>query len=126
MKKDINTEYVCDGSCCERFYEHHSPEEIWSLYEEYVLTGVDKGDISIIGPMVTPLEKAEGSRGWWYSCKHWDAETRRCRIYEARPKMCRDYPYGEPCKYCDSTCGTVKSEPLPPGGVSGPPDLKGQ
>ena len=37
-----------------------------------------------------------------YSCKHWDTETRLCRIYEQRPQMCRDYP--EPgskvCGWC--------------------------
>ena len=25
----------------------------------------------------------------------------RCSIHEARPKQCREYPYGEPCPYLE-------------------------
>lgn len=39
-----------------------------------------------------------------YTCRHWDTETRLCGIYEQRPAMCRDYPYGHPCDHgCDCT-----------------------
>lgn len=37
------------------------------------------------------------TRSVFYECRHFDRETRRCRIYERRPPMCRDYPwYGDP------------------------------
>lgn len=33
------------------------------------------------------------SMPWYYSCRHFDAETRLCGAFEDRPKPCRDYPW---------------------------------
>ncbi len=32
-------------------------------------------------------------------CKLFDGETRKCTVYEARPYVCRKYPYGNRCGY---------------------------
>ena len=32
-------------------------------------------------------------------CTFFDTEVRRCSIYEARPHVCRAYPYGNQCGY---------------------------
>jgi Fe-S-cluster containining protein len=52
------------------------------------------------GVMKPPVEGIQH-----YKCRHWDEETRLCKIYDRRPYMCRDYPgYGEAaaCEYgCD-------------------------
>jgi uncharacterized protein len=32
-------------------------------------------------------------------CKLFDRDTRRCSVYEARPNVCRKYPYGDKCGY---------------------------
>lgn len=32
-------------------------------------------------------------------CKMFDRETRKCTVYEARPNVCRKYPYGKTCGY---------------------------
>ncbi len=37
-----------------------------------------------------------------YTCRHWDEDTGLCGIYEDRPNMCRDFPYG---KVCTHGCG---------------------
>ncbi|MDP8986566.1 MAG: YkgJ family cysteine cluster protein [Pseudomonadota bacterium] len=34
-------------------------------------------------------------------CKLFDRQTRRCTVYEARPYVCRKYPYGNRCGYYD-------------------------
>jgi Fe-S-cluster containining protein len=34
-------------------------------------------------------------------CRFFDTEERRCTIYEARPNVCRKYPYGSRCGYYD-------------------------
>ena len=34
-------------------------------------------------------------------CKMFDRKTRRCTVYEARPNVCRKYPYGNQCGYYD-------------------------
>jgi Fe-S-cluster containining protein len=31
-----------------------------------------------------------------------DRICKRCSIHEARPKQCRDFPYGKPCPYLES------------------------
>jgi Fe-S-cluster containining protein len=39
----------------------------------------------------------------YYSCKEYDWDTHLCKIYENRPKMCRNYPNGNACEFagCD-------------------------
>ena len=35
----------------------------------------------------------------FYTCKHHDPKTGDCTIYDIRPAVCRDYPYGRKCNY---------------------------
>jgi uncharacterized protein len=37
-------------------------------------------------------------------CQFLDTETRRCTVYEARPKICRSYPGTARCGYYDFLC----------------------
>lgn len=37
-------------------------------------------------------------------CHLLDDETRRCTVYEVRPKMCREYPGSKRCGYYDFLC----------------------
>lgn len=32
-------------------------------------------------------------------CRFFDTDERRCTVYEARPNVCRRYPYGNSCGY---------------------------
>lgn len=32
-------------------------------------------------------------------CRFFDTDQRRCTVYEARPNVCRKYPYGNKCGY---------------------------
>jgi Fe-S-cluster containining protein len=34
-------------------------------------------------------------------CRFFDTDARRCTVYEARPNVCRKYPYGSSCGYHD-------------------------
>ena len=34
-------------------------------------------------------------------CRFFDRDARRCTVYEARPNVCRRYPYGKACGYYD-------------------------
>lgn len=34
-------------------------------------------------------------------CRFFDRDARRCTVYEARPAVCRKYPYGKQCGYYD-------------------------
>lgn len=40
--------------------------------------------------------------GEWFTCNQWDKETKRCKVYERRPIMCRDFPYGKRCEHSAS------------------------
>jgi len=120
-------EHKCGGKCCKRFTLPEGPEKLreifmdwkaWSKGQEHGT--IKKGeqstrrlriieDIEIIYPMVVYL----GEFNWTparprkklhykvhhYSCKHLDRKTGECTIYEFRPRMCVDYPYGEKCEY---------------------------
>lgn len=43
----------------------------------------------------------------FYSCRHWNEDTRLCMAYESRPGMCRKYPYDRACNF---GCGLVLLE----------------
>ena len=114
----------CDGSCCAVFYFPSSPDEIRQKLDAGI--NYNDGDGEYLADMLIPLtleeaqERAEkfgirppsyethGRLGWnentpLYTCKHWDEETRLCSAYEDRPKMCRDFPYGQICEHCNWT-----------------------
>lgn len=52
------------------------------------------------------VTKPAGKR--WFTCRHWDEETRLCDEYNQRPEMCRDFPYGLDCPHgCSCTDGAA-------------------
>jgi Fe-S-cluster containining protein len=77
-------------------------------------------DGEVIADMVIPLSVAQANErlerfgsdreylprweGHVYTCRHFDDRTRLCTIYEERPEMCRDYPYGRNGG-CEYGCG---------------------
>lgn len=102
----------CSGHCCKRFYLPLSPEELKqsALEQRHI-------DIETIADMVIFLEKSkmrvdgtEGpEEGHYYTCRHFDEATGNCGIYERRPRMCSEYPYGSACKYTECT---MRLEPM--------------
>jgi Fe-S-cluster containining protein len=42
----------------------------------------------------------------YFTCKHWDPETRLCTDYENRPGMCRRYGTTKACRH-GCGCGNV-------------------
>lgn len=121
----------CTGACCLAFPLPRPPEELWKNYEAWRRhrRGLDNGsggapliyDIHLIAPMVeylgysdtTMFEAADPPRNpplesparqrYWYRCKLYDAKNKVCTIYAYRPKMCRDYPYGQACEHAACT-----------------------
>lgn len=129
----------CTGHCCQEFYLPYSPEELADAYKAWSGSGgkpiamaKDKPkpilvDIHLITPMVVHLgfklqeqpcvnptdEVLLGKpevAGNYYRCKHFDAESKNCTIYDIRPAMCRNYPYAEKCNYggCQWTAQKAK------------------
>lgn len=98
----------CDGRCCAVFCLPHT---IRQLRQKAAAGALEDG--AFIAAMVIPLTPNQAReraaefgtklearwehRGHHFACRHWDEETRLCTVYEQRPTMCRDFPYGRGC-----------------------------
>lgn len=107
----------CSGHCCRGFTMPQSPERIWAMYEDWLKQSNGSfamvNDIHLVAPMLVYLGVTDkyvsgakipnGEVLHLYTCKHHDEKTGNCSIYEHRPQMCRDYPYGYACTFKDCT-----------------------
>ena len=125
----------CSGHCCKAFTLPYSPDEIWATYQRWrnqgTLQPIMKNgqlgtsgipiDIFLIAPMLVykglmfpPFKQVRPDepriKHHIYTCKHFDAK-KKCTIYEYRPQMCRDYPYGKSCNYVACTWKERKEKP---------------
>lgn len=113
---------ACPGYCCAAFYWPRTiTEQRRRAAETY-----DGEQIADMLVRLTPkqarerYEKFSGKqsglhyswkhRGHYFTCKNWDEDTRLCKIYEDRPAMCRDFPYGTECPHGCGFCGGLASE----------------
>lgn len=111
----------CNGDCCVAF---RVPFDLIDLARGDV--GVKDSEEAIaLADMLIPLTVEEANarqaehvrgtltgftdadEGRLYACRHWDAETRLCGIYEDRPPSCSAFPYGRGCRYGCSCEGEV-------------------
>ena len=115
----------CTGHCCKRFTLPYSPEDIQAQAEAHERgdkSWLDsKGgkhmkfnpDIEQIANMIIYLDRGEKNDLYLYTCGNLDKETGNCKIYEDRPSMCREYPYGKKCNFKGCTmkrnCGVEKA-----------------
>lgn len=79
----------CPGSCCEAFFLDVMPDELHTL----VATDVDG---PMLFGMLIPLWP-DSRQGHWYTCANLDPDSKLCRVYDKRPRMCRDYPGEHVC-----------------------------
>lgn len=123
----------CGGFCCERFCTHWSPSE-WQDWADAIKNGAhewvdDKGkswgignerhqkDVLHTADMLILLETDEThvnpenyriNGQFYYTCKHFNKETRLCNDYKNRPLMCSGYPKNtkKACVYegCKAKC----------------------
>mgnify|MGYP001563599965 FL=1 len=89
----------CVGHCCRGFSLEH-PHSV--VKEEYARWLADPAsatlipDVGTIADMLVPLGVFRNQE--LFTCRHLSAAG-NCTIYETRPKMCRDFPGPDPCKY---------------------------
>jgi Fe-S-cluster containining protein len=113
------------GKCCEAIHIPKSAEEIAEMAKTQIAWGKTDldNDVVFIHFNWTPITKEEAYRinphlaanedhvrkEWgehgiesynslhFFTCKHFDKETRKCTIHEIRPHVCSGYPwYGRP------------------------------
>jgi Fe-S-cluster containining protein len=103
----------CTGHCCERFFLPLSPDELRAEQADKG-TIYNRKEIDFVADMVIYLGPSgtsvtgepltlEGKpvTGHFYTCRHY--KDGNCTVYEQRPNICRDYPYGSTCKYKECT-----------------------
>lgn len=108
-------EKTCSGACCAVFYIPHTMGDLQRKAAKGELQ-----DGAYIADMAIPLTVEEAraraakfggnprilkrNAGHHFTCRHWDEKTKLCTAYDARPKMCSEYPYGEVCGLADGCC----------------------
>ena len=96
----------CTGECCRAFPLskltmldlHRMSEKVDELSLEKINRPDD--DAPKILSMVIPLGKFHMHGSPLFTCMHWNQETKLCKNYMNRPKMCSEYPYGRKCEHC--------------------------
>lgn len=104
----------CTGACCSAFPLSHDLEYLW-LHWHHITDG------ALIASMLIALTHTEARARMlavdsqaamkvdageeYFTCRHWDRATRRCRIYHRRPAMCRNHGTSERqrCQHCGTT-----------------------
>lgn len=93
----------CTGHCCRNFTIPITPDQLKN--KEYGT--FNKEDFDRIAEVVVYLgEGVGGKNGHRYTCSKL-LPNGDCGDYENRPKMCREYPYGEECKVVGCTMKEV-------------------
>lgn len=117
----------CTGDCCRRFYLPFGPGELAYAYalamgavpHRLGAPGLLE-DIETIYPMAEWLGmEKRGTNGEpipeavnWYRCRNLQPNG-DCGIYEKRPKMCSEYPYGGACRYDGCTWTPARQALVP-------------
>jgi Fe-S-cluster containining protein len=109
----------CNGNCCKEFPLPLSLEKIKRMFQEGKGTNGTYLEMKMIAKMLISLPKkpvfVNGKKYFWFTCKNFDKQTKKCMIYEKRPVMCRTFPdhdgQDQPCHKsiangCDMVCGT--------------------
>lgn len=111
---------ACAGLCCVAFYFPVTSEELSQRTPRMrdgqkianmliPLTNKEAAErLERFGSLAEPPEARD--EGHFYTCRHWDEETKLCTIYEHRPDMCRYFPYGMDCEHGCPHVGAPISE----------------
>ncbi len=95
----------CTGACCKRFPLTATYAEVQAAAEVVKAGGRDRyQDTVFIADMLIPLKPAPDGKEF-FTCRHHDAASGNCTVYEQRPTLCREHPfYGVVNGHC-STAG---------------------
>jgi Fe-S-cluster containining protein len=93
----------CPGYCCSHPRIAVSDYDIVRLAKHFDLP-VAKARKKFTYPYVTKdanevLLRHQKDTVYKTICQFFDLKERRCTVYEARPNVCRKYPYGNKCGY---------------------------
>ncbi len=115
----------CTGACCEELAitgVGRTVDEVLTFVRGRGLDGPFIADMLVPLRAVVPgalapngdvVQVEPDGGGWVFACRHFDAAARSCTVYDRRPRMCRDYPYGSPCLHGRCTWGAGRSGAWP-------------
>lgn len=116
----------CTGHCCQTFNLPYSPEHLrafrfWSMsgqHRQVAGMAMYVGKASDLARARPSAHTSAGCLGvgggeHYYTCRNYDWESGNCGIYEQRPDMCRDYPYGGRCRYPGCTWTAARERRTP-------------
>lgn len=72
------------GRCCADINSTSSPEQISNM--------VTPAGLVPLAECWIPAGRLADGR-YHYRCNYYDARSKRCRIHEVRPRVCRDFPF---------------------------------
>ena len=104
----------CTGHCCQSFPLTATMDELWTdsvLEEVGGRTRFGPGEAQKVVRMVLPLPNIGDVQR--YTCRHL-LPSGDCGNYEDRPRVCRDYPYGQACQNPHCQWGAGRNPPIPP------------
>jgi Fe-S-cluster containining protein len=91
----------CTGHCCRRFYIKWDWLD-YMTHPESVLGEDERLILSMIVLQDWYVDEDGVLGGASFGCRNLGADG-NCAIYEKRPLMCRNYPYGNECKFAGCT-----------------------
>jgi Fe-S-cluster containining protein len=89
----------CPGYCCSYDHIEISAADVKRLAKHLGTTQKfvrEKYTKTVAGTLMLRHHADESFKS---ICVFFDSEHRRCTVYEARPRTCRAYPYGNKCGY---------------------------
>jgi uncharacterized protein len=106
LKRKLPVFYSCDrcpAYCCSyariavtpfdiRRLARHFGLGVRAFQQRYLKPGEDPGEIVL---------RHKKDEHFGTVCRFLDTDTRRCTVYEARPRVCRDFPGSVRCGYYD-------------------------
>jgi uncharacterized protein len=92
----------CPGYCCSYDHIEVSDFDIKRLAKHLGVTPAEtrKRYIKLVEGD-TKVLRHHADESYKSICVFFDSEHRRCTVYKARPRTCREYPYGHKCGYYD-------------------------
>jgi len=103
----------CTGRCCRDFDLPFTPDALRAAAaasraareaQEPLAPGAippfRNAEVEQIAAMVIPVRPEPGNPYHYrYRCAHYDEDSGDCAIYDHRPDMCIDFPYGSACSF---------------------------
>ena len=91
----------CPGYCCSHDRIPVSEFDIQRLARHFGLTEAEAQERFTYRDRRTDEQVLRHHQDHIYKsvCRFFDRDERRCTVYDARPNVCRRYPYGKVCGY---------------------------